>query len=843
MTTYPPERIIVDAEFIDDEPTTQHPADASNTQDDTGPGAGARIATFLSATATREATAVREGARVLRTERGAWFNSALISDAHVRADLLNDRYATWQQEQKREAQRLTEKAEALEKAAEERQAEGTGEDVDPGEHKRTGKAAEALRAEATAWRERIRQVELQPYTGHREPSQAELVGHRKRMSNRRRWRSIALGVAAGWGILQIGSPILLASMAVGLTAIAWGKGRFTGWRSAPPEVPELDYKAPAAQTAPGTSATPGAGPAGPAAPGFTKPTAPTAAPGFTATWTPAPEYTATGPAGPVTGALECEETDQLTEAMLSAGAISEGPLRLARPDSITRLRGGWMAHVVLPRGDGMTVETVLPKLGRIAGEMGLDRARFFMDPVHASAGGNAKTIAVAAFAEDPFTEPRPSPLVDAESLDVWEVGIPVAFDAFGDLVNLLLKDTSLAIGGASRSGKGAALRAIIAGALLDLRVNLRLVDGKAPGQDRWRHLAASFVDEPGTKGAKRTRIMLEALVTDLARRAAILKAHGMEQIDDPALIPLLGGLELVVVDEAAAVTSDKKHGPAIRSALASLAARGLAFGIILVVATQVVTKGADGVLPREATGNITWKWCMRVTETTESNMALSQSAAKSGWDASLLDPSIRGMGILLADRYRRIRSLWIDGTDMIRMIATTTRIRTAAGRLRGQWADPIEAAMRSKGCGTPLPGHTPSPTYAAPADPDAESDDGLDADPDTDTEDWEEGDSEAEYDDTDAAEYDADGIPILLLRAHDELVRAGGRLHTGPLAALLGYDDSRQFGVNLGTYLKAVGVERPAGGQLRVPGAGPGLGYLAETLATAIARYRNGYDE
>ncbi|MEU8927518.1 FtsK/SpoIIIE domain-containing protein [Kitasatospora sp. NPDC048545] len=839
MTTYPPERIIIDAEFVDeDEPTTSQPTDDSQAGPDQ-PRLPVRIATFLSAAATREATAVREGARVLRTERGAWFNSALITDAHVRADFLNDRYATWQQEQKREAQRLTEKAEALEKAADERQAEGTGEDVDPGEHKRVGKAAEALRSEAMAWRERIRQIELQPYTGHRDPTQAELAAHRRRMANRRRWRSIALGVAAGWGILQIGSPVLLSAMAAGLAVIAWGKGRFTGWRSAPPEVPEIDYKAPAA---PGTPTAPGTGPAGPAAPSFTKPAAPAAAPGFTATWTSAPDFAPpTGPAGPDPQALECEETDQLTEAMLSAGAITEGPLRLARPDSITRLANGWMAHVVLPKGDGMTVETVLPKLGRIAGEMGLDRARFFMDPVHASAGGNAKTIAVAAFAEDPFTEPRPSPLADVESLDVWEDGIPVAFDAFGDLVNLILKDTSLAIGGASRSGKGAALRAIIAGALLDLRVNLRLVDGKAPGQDRWRHLAASFVDEPGTKGAKRTRIMLEALVADMARRAAIVKAHGMEQIDDPALIPLLGGLELVVVDEAAAVTSDRKHGPAIRSALASLAARGLAFGIILVIATQVVTKGADGVLPREATGNITWKWCMRVTETTESNMALSQSAAKSGWDASLLDPSIRGMGILLADRYRRIRSLWIDGTDMIRMIEKITRIRTAAGRLRGQWADPIEAAMRSKGCGTPPPGHAPSPAPASPADPDEEFGDGLDDELGADGEAWEEDVylSDGEDDDPDEAEFDPDGVPVLLLRAHQEVAAAGGRMHTGPLAQALGYPDSRELGIALNGYLKEVGVERKAGGQLRVPGVEkPGLGYYAETLETAIERYR-----
>ncbi|MES9558772.1 MULTISPECIES: hypothetical protein [unclassified Streptomyces] len=839
MTTHLPDRIIVDAEFIDDdEPTTPPPeAEAGASR----PGLAARTATFLSAAALRETTAVRTGLRILVTERAGWFNSdsTLVTDAHVRADLLNDRYATWQQEVAREAQRLTEKAEALEKSADERLAEGSAADADPGDHKRAGTDAEKLRSEAAAWRERVRQIEVQSYAGHREPTAAELAGHRKRMANRRRWKFIAIGLAAGWGMVQAGGPTLLGGIMTGLMAIGWAKGRFTTWRAAPPEVPQLDYAAPAAPVTASASAAaspPGAAfipnQAAPAGPGFTKPAG--AAPGFTASWTPS-GTPSPAPAEPVEGELDCEETDQLTEAMLAAGAISEGTVRLARPDSITRVPGGWLAHVVLPKGDGVTVETVLPKLGQVAGEMGLDRARFFMDPVHASAGGNAKTIAVAAFQEDPFTTPRTSPLVGMDTVDVWEHGIPVAFDAFGALVSLVLKDTSLALGGASRSGKGAALRGIIAGALLDLRVNLRLVDGKAPGQDRWRTLAATFIDDPGTKGAKRTRALLEALVADLDRRAAILKRYGMEQIDDPALIAELGGLELVVIDEAAAITGDRKHGAAIKEALSSLAARGLAFGIILVIATQVVTKGADGVLPRLVTGNITWKWAMRVTETTESNMALSQGAAKAGWDASTLDPAIRGMGILLADRYRRIRSLWLDGPDLLTLIDTITRTRTTAGRLRGQWADPIEAAMR--GLSTPAPGHTASPRPAPPVD---EYDDIDDIDEGQDDKFGPEGESYDEEDDgLEGDGFVSDGVPVLLLRAHEAVVDAGGRMHTGPLAEALGYQDSRKLGIALNGLLRQVDVERPAGGQLRVPGTDkPGLGYYADTLATAIERYR-----
>ncbi|MQS17879.1 hypothetical protein F7Q99_38260 [Streptomyces kaniharaensis] len=403
-------------------------------------------------------------------------------------------------------------------------------------------------------------------------------------------------------------------------------------------------------------------------------------------------------------ALFCAETDRLTMAMLSAGAISEGRVRLAAPDALTRLANGWMAKVVLPKGDGANVETVLPKLGKIAGEMDSDRDRFFMEAIHASAGGNAKTIAVAMFDTDPFLNGVPSPLVGATTVDVWNRGIPVAVDAFGQIVYLVLRNTSLSLGGASRSGKGAALRGIIGGALLDMRVNVRLIDGKAPGQDRWRNLAATFIDEEGNRGAERALHLLEAEVREMSRRAAILKKYGVEDINDPKLIDELGGLELVVMDEVLPFTENKKFGNQIKQGLAALSARGLAFGIILILATQVITKGENGVIPRLVSGNISWKWAMRTTDTTESNMALAPGAASSGWDASKLDPDIKGMGILFAEAgYKRLRSLWIDGDDMLKLIANVTTARARAGRLRGQWDDPIEAALHAKKCGTPAP--------------------------------------------------------------------------------------------------------------------------------------------
>ncbi|MFJ4192111.1 hypothetical protein [Kitasatospora sp. NPDC089509] len=528
-------------------------------------------------------------------------------------------------------------------------------------------------------------------------------------------------------------------------------------------------------------------------------------------------------------ALFCAETDRLTAAVLSAGAISDGRVRLAAPGALTRLANGWMAKVVLPKGDGANVETVLPKLGKIAGEMDSDRDRFFMEAIHASAGGNAKTIAVAMFDTDPFLDGVPSPLVGATTVDVWNRGIPVAVDAFGQIIYLVLRNTSLSLGGASRSGKGAALRGIIGGALLDMRVNVRLIDGKAPGQARWSNLAATFIDEDGDRRAERALYLLDAEINEMSRRAGILRKYGVEDINDPKLIDELGGLELVVMDEVLPFTDNKKFGAQIKQALAALTARGLAFGIILILATQVITKGENGVIPRLVSGNISWKWAMRTTDTTESNMALAPGAASAGWDASKLDPHIKGMGILFAEAgYKRLRSLWIDGDDMLQLIANVTAARAAARRLRGQWNDPIEAELRRRGAGTEPPdpatiasatSSSLSLTVTAPAlDPSVPSIDLSDAD---------------------NADRLPEGIPVRLAEAHAVITAAGGRMSTADLAQALGHPDPRDLGIEINKYLRDVGVERTANGQVRVPGVdNPVQGYFAKTLGEAMDKYR-----
>lgn len=80
-------------------------------------------------------------------------------------------------------------------------------------------------------------------------------------------------------------------------------------------------------------------------------------------------------------------------------------------------------------------------------------------------------------------------------------------------------------------------------------------------------------------------------------------------------------------------------------------------------------------------------------------------------------------------------------------------------------------------------------------------------------------------------------VPQLLAEAHQHVVAAGGRMWSGDLAAAHGLE-ARAFGTELNRLLREVGVERPGAGTVRI-GEDSKSGYLAETLAEAIRRYRN----
>ncbi|MFG2716580.1 helix-turn-helix domain-containing protein [Streptomyces goshikiensis] len=387
-----------------------------------------------------------------------------------------------------------------------------------------------------------------------------------------------------------------------------------------------------------------------------------------------------GAAPAAQGGAPAEGTEQhlvlaLSKALSACRVIPRGmQVTLLAAPEVTAER--WTVVVRLPDDNGATVDDVVAARKNLGGELGLDRARLHVEQV---AGADDKTLRVSGFTTDPFAEPvlcTPDMLAD---VDVWEQGIPVSFDAFGRILFLRLKDVSILLGGSSRSGKGAALRLIIAGCLLDARVRLHLADGKHPGQNRWRGLTESYIWDPD-KRAKQLAKRLEALVAEMGVRAVRLAELGVESLAErPDLVGTEGlTLEVVVIDEVSAFTLDAKHGKKITQHLIALSARGLAFGIVLVLATQLSTAG---VLDRLITGNIVWRWCMYATDADGSNSILGKGMAGRGYSAHLLDPEQRGVGLLRREgRVTTVRSLWLDGDDMTAVQDMVRALRAPAAQ-------------------------------------------------------------------------------------------------------------------------------------------------------------------
>ena len=432
--------------------------------------------------------------------------------------------------------------------------------------------------------------------------------------------------------------------------------------------------------APAPAVMPGAGGAAPAPAAAVAVAAPTAQPG-----------TAAGPEQENAGLVLA-----LSKALAACRVIPRGThVTLLEAPDVTA--GRWTALVRLPDDNGATVDKVVAARKSLGGELGLDRARLHVEQVP---GADDKTLRISGFTTDPFAEPVLCTAQMLDGVDVWEQGIPAAIDAFGRLLYVRLRDVSILLGGSSRSGKGAALRLIIAGCLLDPRVRLHLADGKHPGQHRWKGTTASYIYDPENR-AKQLAGRLKALVKEMGARADRLVGLGVESLAErPDLVGTKGlTLEVVVIDEVSAFTRDRKYGKKITKHLTDLSARGLAFGIVLVLATQLST---TGVLDRLVTSNLVWRWCMYATGADESNTILGKGMAGRGYSAHLLDPEQRGTGLLMRDgRVSTVRSLWLDGDNM-------TAVQDMVRTLRAP-AEPGGAPAPAGPTSAPAPGAEAAP--------------------------------------------------------------------------------------------------------------------------------------
>ncbi|TVL89773.1 FtsK/SpoIIIE domain-containing protein [Streptomyces sp. SAJ15] len=375
--------------------------------------------------------------------------------------------------------------------------------------------------------------------------------------------------------------------------------------------------------------------------------------------------------------------ERLAEAIHSIGFSGKIRVLSATPWGPDRT-----ATIVFDLPTGVTVTALKRKEEALAAALGLDSS--MIDITKAGAAGRPSLWMTDA---DPFEKPRPSPLLTMSGgLDAFKDGVPVAWNKRGITVNMVINNSSFVIAGMTRSGKGVGAANLVAGAAMDPRINVRVVAGKTNGE--WDAYAKAGVAATYFKpNPERLLALLKALIADMDRRNKLLGQLGKSKLT-PESISQLGGIELLVIDEVATYT---RPGLPLRDeileALIKLSAVAAGAGILLVLITQYPEVD---VLPQALAMNCGTRWAMRVDNATQSNAILGGSASSSGRDASKFDPPMPGLGWLVnpfAGVTDKARSFDLDEDErgeLTQLMQRAADLRESAGRLVGQWDDPIE---------------------------------------------------------------------------------------------------------------------------------------------------------
>ncbi|WP_416476996.1 hypothetical protein [Streptomyces sp. LKA04] len=377
---------------------------------------------------------------------------------------------------------------------------------------------------------------------------------------------------------------------------------------------------------------------------------------------------------------------QLEEALSKIGML-RGDEQLAVLAVPQREKDG-NTTVVFDLPAGQTVAKLQDKIEVFAGAIGRDSSM-----VDIEKKGSAVRTSLWIADHDPFEGTRPSPLLKKPAqLDAFKDGVPVGWGKRGNTILLPISTSNTVIGGTTRSGKGVGASNLVVGAAFDPRINLRIIAGKQNGE--WDAYAKAGVASTYFKpDPDRLVALLEAEIADKDRREAELGRLGKSKLVAPA-IDQIGGIELIVIDEGATYTrKGKRRRDEIMEKLVLLASVAAGAGVLIVFITQY--PNAD-VFPNELAVNFTTSWAMRVDNAEQSNAILGKGQSGMGRDASKFDPPRPGLGWLVnpfAGITDKARSFDVDEDErgeITLLLEKAAKIREAAGRLAGQWDDPIE---------------------------------------------------------------------------------------------------------------------------------------------------------
>jgi DNA segregation ATPase FtsK/SpoIIIE-like protein len=313
-------------------------------------------------------------------------------------------------------------------------------------------------------------------------------------------------------------------------------------------------------------------------------------------------------------------------------------------------RAGEQLRVRLPAG--AQVPDLENASERLAAFLAVREVRVSRDPA------NARYARVVVLRRDPLADPNPIPwpLANADRCSLWQP-IPVGEDEDGNRVTVTLPERNLLDAGEPGAGKSTVVQLLIAAAALDPSVVLTLFDPKLVELAVWQGCAYRLVG-PNVDDAI---AVLKGLIGELDDRYLTLLANRARKVTEGDGLPL----HLVVVEELAFYTNgpDRKAAQAFSVLLRDFVARGRAAGMVTVATTQ---KPSADVVPTYLRDLFGFRWALRCSTPDASDTILGRGWASQGYSAAQIDPTARGVGLLLQEGGVpvRLRSCYLDDLEL-----------------------------------------------------------------------------------------------------------------------------------------------------------------------------------
>jgi hypothetical protein len=312
---------------------------------------------------------------------------------------------------------------------------------------------------------------------------------------------------------------------------------------------------------------------------------------------------------------------------------------------------------------GSQVPDLEAQAERIAAFLAVREVRVTRDPA------SARYARVIVLRRDPLADPTPVPwpLIEANRLSLWQP-IPVGVDEDGSEVTVTLPERNLLLGGEPGAGKSNVLQLLVAVAALDPSVKLTLFDPKLVELAVWQGSAARLVG-PNVEEAIE---VLKGLIAELDDRYLTLLANRARKVSEGDGL----ALHLVGVEELAYFTNgpDRKAAQAFSTLLRDFVARGRAAGMVTVATTQ---KPSADVVPTYLRDLFGFRWALQCSTPQASDTILGSGWASDGYSAAQINPTARGVGLLLQEGGVpvRLRSCWLDDLDLANLARRAEQIR------------------------------------------------------------------------------------------------------------------------------------------------------------------------